>query len=521
MSVSDLGRLHTRYIELSNRFKAAWTFHQFLQGLQKITLDASLGSYSNDFQAIYTGLKDVSQNLNAATIARALPQMEMVDRQLGTITKALVVEDQKVGPALLRQFFQRVKNYDDNILTQLLKFYLYAFPEHPWTPDQLDKADFLVTKVGEEAQAPQGPYLLRDRSKIRPILAGLWQLIEHHEIDEGTVQDALAQIEAVRGAIGRVSTFDDLTSHGLIKRYRSIKHELGAVYFEPEVLLSVVETNLMVRNAVSKLYRQEERRIITDYQQIFELEKEVAVDTRLDQQLSEFHMRVERFESQLQNSDISVEDVASLRQQVRDLMPRLGGQSESIETDPLDSTNPVLSGDYGTPPAQRVREGGAGPASGPGIHGHLAAAFEKLIAALDETSEDAAPRSVVVSPAIYSYRLEPREIVAYRRLRGLDPVDVEHETFILEGAALRSRIQDEVEEIRGILDDSAITKDAPVYGRARLTAALANSHQHRFAHLIDQAVVNGDLEEARHLQVLRMRLLREGAGLWLLVNRPY
>jgi hypothetical protein len=522
MSVSDLGRLHTRYIELSNRFKAAWTFHQFLQGLQKITLDGSLGSYANDFQAIYNGLKDVSQNLNTASIGRALPQMEMVDRQLSTITRSLISEDQKVGPALLRQFFQRVKNYDDNILTQLLKFYLYVFPTHPWSPDQVDKADFLATKVGEEAQGPQGPYLLRDRAKVRPVLAGLWQLVQRDGLDEGQIHDALAQLEAMRGAIGRVASFDDLTGQSVIKRYRQFKHGLGAVFFEPEVLLSIVETNLLLRNAVAKLYRQEERRIITDYQQIFELEKEVAVDNNLDLQLSEFHQRVERFENQLQQSDFSVDDVANLRQQVRELMPRLSGRTEE---DPLDQTNPVLGGGSvrgAGAPVRSVTQVGPPPTGQPtGVHAHIQDAFERILEALSGTDDVTPPRAVAVSPAIYPYRLEPREIRAFRRLRGVEPGDHEHERFVLQAAALRSRIQEEVDEIRGILDDSSVTREAPVYGRARLTTALASQFERHFDHLVDQAVIRGELEEAQHLLVLRMRLAREGAGLWLLVNKPY
>lgn len=529
MSVSDLGRLHTRYIDLSNRFKAAWTFHQFLQGLQKITLDGSLGSYSNDFQSIYTGLKDVSQNLNASTMGKALPQMEMVDRQLGAIFRSLVVEDERVGPALLRQFFQRVKNYDENILTQLLKFYLFAFPNHPWTPDQIDKADFLATKMGEEAQGPQGPFLLRDRSKVRPVLHGLWQLVPQEGIDQGAVHDALARIEALRGAIGRVATFDDLTQQNLIKRNRQLKHSLGAMFFEPEILIAVIETNLLLRNAVSKLYRQEERRIITDYQQIFELEKEVAVDNRLDQQLSEFHQRVQRFENQIQSSDISVEEVANLRQQVRELMPRLSGQGGGNES--LDETNPVLDrgrfADLRVPAesspaaADELADTTGGRSRVGGVHAHVAEAYAELMEALGSSDAAAPPRAVAVMPALFPYRLEPREIIAYRRLRGAEPGDPEHERFILEAAALRIRIQNEVEEIRGILDDSAVTKEAPVYGRARLTTSLAGLYQHRFDHLLDQAVVYGDIDEARHLQVLRMRLTREGAGLWLLVNKPY
>ena len=37
---------------------------------------------------------------------------------------------------------------------------------------------------------------------------------------------------------------------------------------------------------------------------------------------------------------------------------------------------------------------------------------------------------------------------------------------------------------------------------------------------IDAAVQDGNFGEAQQLQLLRMRLIRDYSGLWLLVNRP-
>ena len=71
MTVQELTVVHQRYIDLSDRFRAAWTFHQFLQGLQKIFLESAPGRYPADFQGLYNTLKDVSQNLNASEIVRA------------------------------------------------------------------------------------------------------------------------------------------------------------------------------------------------------------------------------------------------------------------------------------------------------------------------------------------------------------------------------------------------------------------------------------------------------------------
>ncbi|HNZ96794.1 MAG TPA: hypothetical protein PKM64_06340, partial [Thermoanaerobaculia bacterium] len=130
------------------------------------------------------------------------------------------------------------------------------------------------------------------------------------------------------------------------------------------------------------------------------------------------------------------------------------------------------------------------------------------------------PKSVTVLPEVFPLRLEAREVVAYRRLAGNGPMDSEVERFLLEAAALRSKINEEAEAIMGLLDESAVTRDAPVFGRARQTTRLADSFVQRFQHFMDLAIQDGSFGEAQALQLLRMRLIRDYSGLWLLVNRP-
>jgi hypothetical protein len=54
MSVERIQLLHEDYIRLTERFKALWTFHQFLRGVQK-TFFASEPSYALDFSKLYGG----------------------------------------------------------------------------------------------------------------------------------------------------------------------------------------------------------------------------------------------------------------------------------------------------------------------------------------------------------------------------------------------------------------------------------------------------------------------------------
>jgi hypothetical protein len=150
----------------------------------------------------------------------------------------------------------------------------------------------------------------------------------------------------------------------------------------------------------------------------------------------------------------------------------------------------------------------------------LRAHHERLFTALAGVPREVSPKVASYSPELFPYRLEGREIVAYRRLSGGEAVDRSREGFLLWAAALRARAQEEIEEIRSILDDTAVTRDAPVFVRAKETTRLADLFVRRFEHEMEQDVLRAAGEDARELQFLKMRLVRESAGLWLLVYKP-
>ena len=129
------------------------------------------------------------------------------------------------------------------------------------------------------------------------------------------------------------------------------------------------------------------------------------------------------------------------------------------------------------------------------------------------------PRKVVLQPEIFGHGLSAREVVAYRRLHGGGTCDLELEQFILQAAALRGRIEREVEEIKAILDDTAVTRDAPVFRKARKTARFGDRYVRRFDHRMEYAILGGDTSEAQALQRLKMRMTRAYSGLWLMVHR--
>ena len=61
----EVNPLHRSYMELSTRYRAAWTYHRFIQGLRKFFGHRDLADYPADLQALYQSLKDVSRKLNS------------------------------------------------------------------------------------------------------------------------------------------------------------------------------------------------------------------------------------------------------------------------------------------------------------------------------------------------------------------------------------------------------------------------------------------------------------------------
>jgi hypothetical protein len=516
-TVQDLSVLHRRYSDLSHRFRAGWTFHQFLQSLGKSTLRAVEGDFSTEFQDLYASLKEVSQSLNASESERLRSRLDVIDRTLTELMATLDEEDTRLPPDLIRQFFRRVKTYDEKILTQLVKFYIYVQRGGPWPPDRLDKVDFLLARLSEQEDERSGEVVLCDPSRLGEIFHGLWTLLGAETPDPEVVDERRGAIDEIRSDVQRAETLDKLNEENLVRRFRDLKHDLGIFFFEPDLLLAIQETNLALKNRIHKLYHQEERRMVAEYQRIFELEREVPVDRELDSELAEFRKDIERFERKLQSQEFKLEDIAQIRQRVRTLLPRL----TAGRTDP--DIRPEGRRVDTTSTGEHILTASARAAESP-IETHeelLGEHYRRVVDTLRETNPETAPERVVLIPEIFPLRLEPREVVAYRRLFGRKPHDRELEKFLLEAAALRVRINEEAQEITSILDETSITGDSPIYARARLTARLADGYFWRFNHLISQAMLGADAQENRQLEVLRMRLMRDYSGLWLLVYKPF
>jgi hypothetical protein len=504
MSVETLQRLHGRYADLSSRFRAGWAFHQYAESLRRIFPGAPRPDLTAEFQAAYGSLKSISARLNAEDPGIIESELGSVGETLERLAAALAEEDSKLSPQAVRHFFQRVKNEDDKVLTQLVKFYAYAGGSGAWTEDRLDKLDFLMTRVAEERDAASDRYVLIERPRLRDLATGLWAMVGAEDPEDAEVEAQVGELRALRQAVSAAETLDQLNERRLVDRYRELKHGLGACYLFPKLLYEILDTNLMFKNLIRQLYVVEERRITADYQRVFDLEREVPVDSELDRELRSFRQEVEGFEQQLQGEELKLKDLAHIRRRIRALSERLDRESDAS------AQAPVAEVPMPVPAADAVAS-----------EEILSSALAHLDAALVEVDPELPARRAVLASEVYSLRLEPRELEAHRHLHG-GGAEAGHELprTIVEAAALRVAINRQVEEIRALLDDTAATGEAAVFGRARRTLRLATGYMARLAAAAEQATFQGDVAEAQALMVLRMRLVRDHAGAWLLAVRP-
>jgi hypothetical protein len=510
MTVQELGLLHRRYVDLSASLRSLWAFHHFLHGVEKVFAEGESADETASFEELQGQLKDLSRHLNAAETDHLRTGLDEVDGRLDELKAALRERDATISPQSLRLFFQRVKKTDAKILTQLLRFYVYSHQGGGWEPDRLDKVDYLAGRLSAALLNELGPGAVGHRERLREISQGLWDSLEVEEPEEHEVDLNRHAIEEVRLQVDRLDTLDQWSNQQVVKSYRQLKHGLENLFFHPRILAAILETNRVVGDRIRQLYGEEERRIVQDYHEMFEVDAEAPAD--VDGELAEVHEQLERFEQTLDGGEAKLEEVGDLLRRVNSLLSVLQARSPrwrevlgNHESVPEEGSKPEV-------PAKSDDRLAAGEE-------FIASDWEQIVAALRNCDHEASPKTVCLDPQVFPFRLEPREVVAFRHLDSAEAPEPGKERFLLEAAALRVRIQQEAEELKALADSSAdVTNDS--FSEARDVLRLADTYVRRFGHLVDQAVLDGELGEAQHLQVSRMRLWRDYANIWLLTCKP-
>lgn len=511
MTVAEIGALHARYIRQSDRFKSVWTYHQFASGVYKNFLNAPL-PYSIEFQKIYETVKKLSGMMTETLATQANAMLVSVEKALDRAAATLLTADQRIPPSLLRRFFEKLKSTDENIVLNLIKFYLYTDAVEG---DCRDKLDFLLTRIGEEFIEERGEYWSRDSLQFRERAIALVSLLHLAEPPQEEVLRLIRAVRSLRDEIQKATKFEDLTERNLLRNARMFKHAVGDLYFHPDVLLAIVELNISTKNKFTKLYKAEEKKILDDAARLMEhgsaIERNFGdTNPELVDEIGRFRQYKERFDELRAQSNVKHDVITHLKSSMANILTQLDrglGHSEEETAAEL----PQAFFDE-TEQVEKLKEH---------FRDDVAMAWLQRIANTIEAAGDLPPREAAARPAIASLRIEPWEIAAYRKLFDSVPAENDDDNedlwrLYVGAAATRLKINEEATLIAAATA-AGVRPESDLLQKAKQSLDSAKELDERFGRELRDSPAD---DTALHqLYRSRFRLLRSFSGLWLIYDQ--
>src|ERR1051325_3362205 len=342
MSVAEVSLLHARYVRLSDRFKAIWTYHQFASGVYKTFIGTPV-PYDIDFRRTYDRIKAITPMLNNAQANEAASAMSLSELALDRASTALLRADDNISASHVRRFFEKLKRQDENIIHFLIKFYLYA---EAVEGDRRDKLDFLFTRIGEDFVADRGEYWSRDSLEFRERILALVSLFRPPNTTEDEVVRVIRTIRSMRDAIREADALEELTDRNLLKDTRAFKHALGDLFFHPDILLACVELNVATKNKYLRLYHQDEQKIVEDSQKLLEhgdaIERNFGdTNPELIEEIARFREFKERFDVSRASSNVKHDVITHLKQSIGNILAQLD-RGLATEVDESEAPSPLF-----------------------------------------------------------------------------------------------------------------------------------------------------------------------------------
>ena len=497
MTVVEDGALQTRYGRASDRFKATWTMHQFASGAFRHFLGETLAC-DVDFTHLYERIKAASSMMSGVTrgVVRAkgapLKAVEDIEGLLGDACDQLLAADARLGPSLLRRFFERLKPQDEEILELLIKFYLYADAVEG---DRRDKLDYLFTRLGQD---------VTDSLSLRQRLLGLVEVLNVAEAPRSEVTMLIRAIGSLRDEIESAERFDDLAERNLLRDARTFKHRVGDLYFDPDVLLAIIQLNIAAKDRFLHLYLGEEQRLLQDADKLMEhgqaIERNFGdANPELVEEIARFRELRERFDSLRAQSNVKHDVVTRLKASMNNILAQLDRgldpdvEPEEIPEDFFDATRYVEN--------IETRFGRGEP---------LINFLVRIAAGID-------------GPSMRDLRLETWEAEAYHKLFDGMPAEAEEDdeelwTLYLRAAALRIKVDEEA-TIMATAMAAGVRPDADLLSKAKRSLDLAKELDEQFGDFLQEAVYYSNRKILHQLYRSRFRLLRGFSGLWLIYDR--
>ena len=514
MSVAEIGVLHARYVRLTDRFKSVWTYHQFASAVFKNFLNTSL-PYTVDFQSTYDRIKGVSATLNAAQAGDASATMDLCDLALERASGPLLRADDQITTSILRRFFEKLKKQDETIVQNLIKFYLYADAVEG---DRRDKLDYLFTRIGEDFIADRGEYWSRDSLEFRERVIALVSLLRVDDAPQEEIVRLIRSVRALRDQIQSADRFEELTERNLLKNARQFKHRLGDFYFNPDILLAIVELNVATKNKFLRLYYEDEKRIVDDSQKLLEhgaaIERNFGdTNPALLQEIARFRSAKERFDRSRASSNVKHDTITQLKQSMTNILAQLDRGLGFDE----EETTADLPPAFFTEAEQSDRI--TGRFGNDLLHPHMM----RIAAAIDPVDPLLMPEEAAEAGPVRELRLEPWEIAAYQKLFDRRPAEGEDDgdelwMLFVRAAALRMKIDEEATMLAASRA-AGVAPEPAMLAKAKGSLDTAKELDEEFNTLLHEAVYYTNARILHQLYRSRFRLLRGFSGLWLIYDQ--
>lgn len=515
MSAVEVGALHGRYVRVSDRFKAMWTYHQFASGTFRNLLDVAL-PYDVDFPAAYEGIKALAGMFNEIQAARAAAELDRAEASLAAITKTLLAADDRVSPSLLRRFFEKLKRQDDNIIFYLIKFYLYADAVEG---DRRDKLDFLFTRIGEDYSPERGEYVSRESLEFRERVLALVGILRVAPAPREEVVRMIRAVRSLRDDIVGAATFDEITERGLVKSARTFKHRIGDFYFDADILIAIIDLNIATKNGFLRLYEGD--RLADDAEKL--LEHGTALERNfgeghpgLAEDFARFRQYKERFDTLRAESNLKHDVIARLKASMSTILAQLdrGLDAGAGEAGPIEELPDELFDETRHAVSLRDRFG---------REDVLLDYLVRLASGIDLVSVALPLDELLQLPCARELRLEEWEAAAYQKLFDRRPPEAEEDNdelwmLYLRAAALRIKVDEEATTLATAMA-AGVRPDADLLPRARRSLDVAKELDEQFNDLLQEAVYYANPRILRQLYRSRFRLLRGFSGLWLIYDR--
>ncbi len=507
MSVEEISALHNRFVRLSDKFKSIWTYHQFAQGVFKNLIEHKL-PYNIDFQSVYQPLKQAQPLIQSARPDSARDLLNAAQRDLEKVIHQMMPADQFISASVMRRFFERLDRQDDKIIFYLIKFYLFI---ETIEDDQVDKLDFLFTRIAEDYIQEREEYAPRDSLALRQTFQSLLSVREVEQPAQDDLMRVISKLSDLKDEIDHVEKFDDLSDRNMVGRLREMKRTAGEAFFHPDVLLAIVQANISMKNRSRVLFSQEEALILKNAQRLLENDRNIkegfaASDPSISAELERFREFKQKFDESRATSNLKFDALTRLKESMKKLL----GDFDKQEVPDVDQVEPAIE------QAERMHQVERVFGDDPLLNDHLI----QIVEALAPWAERVGPAGRLAEEVVSDLRLEKWEAEAWFRLsRNEQSEDLlnERDRLYVRAAALRARISVEAKELSQRMDGVRMEQNFLIHVKSTLSAA--ERFDGAFGSMIQAVGHRWRPEDLRRLHRSRIRLFREFSGLWLLYDQ--